>query len=76
MGSIDLSSHVSPGYVVVALRGELDISGAASIALVRRILSLTGLIDLLPVFASAAEATSGDGRGPAPVGLTAELADG
>jgi anti-anti-sigma factor len=126
MGSIDLGSDVSPGYIVVALRGELDVSDAAGIeralagaaaprsrvivdlaeltlidcrcryALVSawkqarqaggdlplaaprgqvlRILSLTGLIDLLPVFASVAEAASGDGRGPAPVGLTAELA--
>jgi anti-anti-sigma factor len=128
MGSIDLSSHVSPGYVVVALRGELDVSGAGGIeralagaaapgsrvivdlaeltfidcrcvavlasawkqarqaggdlllasprGLVLRILSLTGLIDLLPVFASVAEASSGAGRGPAPVGCTAELAGG
>jgi anti-anti-sigma factor len=128
MGSIDLSSHVFPGYVVVALSRELDISGAASIertlagaaalrsrvivdlaeltfidcrcvavlasawkqawqaggdlllasprGLVLCILSLTGLIDLLPVFASVAEASSGDGRGPAPVGFTAELAGG
>src|SRR5689334_18031333 len=29
MGSINLSSHVSPGYVLVALGGELDVSGAA-----------------------------------------------
>lgn len=125
MGSIDLGSHVSPGYVVVALRGELDVSGAAGIeralagaaaprsrvivdlaeltfidcrfvyalaaawqqarqaggdlllasprGLVLRILSLTGLIDLLPVLASVAEAAGGEGRGPAPVGLTADL---
>ena len=115
MGSIDLSSRVSPGYVVVALRGELDVSDAAGIeralagaaapgsrvivdlaeltfidcrcryalasawkqareaggdlllaappGLVLRILSLSGLIDLLPVFASVAEAASGAGRG-------------
>jgi stage II sporulation protein AA (anti-sigma F factor antagonist) len=126
MGSIDLSSHVSPGYVLVALR-ELDVSGAAATeralasaaapssrvivdlaeltfldcccvyalasawkqarqaggdlllasprALVLRLLSLTGLIALLRVFASVEEATSGAGRGPAPVGLTAELAE-
>jgi anti-anti-sigma factor len=128
MGSIDLSSHVSPGCVLVALGGELDVSGAVGIeralagaavpgsrvivdlaelafidcwcvgvlvsawkqarqaggdlllaslrGLVLRILSLTGLIDLLPVFASVEEATSGAGRGPAAAGLTAELAGG
>jgi anti-sigma B factor antagonist len=128
MGSIDLGSLISPGYVVVALRGELDISGAAIIeralagaaasrsrvivdlaelafidcrcvyalapawnqarqaggdlllasprGLVLRILSLTGLTDLLPVSASVEEAASGAGRGQAPAGLTAELADG
>jgi anti-anti-sigma factor len=128
MGSTDLSSHVSPGYVVVALRGELDISGAAGVeralagaaapgsrvivdlaglafidcrcvgvlasawkqarqvggdlllaahrGLVLRLLSLTGLIALLPVFASVEEATSGAGRGPAPAALTAEPASG
>ena len=129
MGSIDLSSHVSPGYVLVALGGELDVSGAAGTeralagaaaprsrvivdlseptlldcrcvyalasawkqareaggdlllasprGLVLSILSLTGLIDLLPVFASVEEATSGAGRArrPAPAGLTAELAE-
>ena len=126
MGSIDLSSRVSPGYVVVGLRGELDISGAAStgrtlagaaaprsrviaalaeltfmdgrcvyvLAAARqqarkagddlllasprgpalRVLSLAGPIDLPPVFASVEEAASGEGRGPAPAGLTAELA--
>ena len=31
MGSIDLSSLVSPGYLVVAPRGEFDVSGAAGI---------------------------------------------
>jgi len=113
MGSIDLSSYVSPGYVLVALR-ELDVSGAAATeralagaaaprsrvivdlseptlldclcvhalasawkqarqaggdlllasprGLVLRLLSLTGLIDLLPVFASVEEATSSAGR--------------
>jgi anti-anti-sigma factor len=135
MGSIDLGSHispgyvvVSPGYVVVALRGELDVSDAAATeralagaaaprsrvivdlaeltfidcrcvyalasawkqarqaggdlllaaprGLVLRILSLTGLTDLLPVSASVEEAASGAGRGPASVGLTAELAGG
>jgi anti-anti-sigma factor len=127
MGSIDLSSHLSPGYVVVALRRELDVSDAAGIeralagaagpgsrvivdlaeltfidcrcvyalasaweqarqsggdlllaarwGLVLRILYLSGLIDLLPVFASVEETASGAGRGPAPVGLTAELAE-
>jgi anti-sigma B factor antagonist len=128
MGSVNLNSHVSPGCVVAALGGELDVSGAAGIertlagaaapgsrvivdlaeltfidcrcvhalasawkqareadgdlllasprGLVLRILSLAGLIDLLPVFASVGEATSGAGRGPAPAGLTAELAGG
>jgi anti-anti-sigma factor len=114
MGSTDLSSHVSPGYVLVALSGELDVSGAAGLeralagaaapgsrvivdlaeltfidcrcvhvlasawkqareaggdlllafprALALGALSLTGLIDLLPVFASVEEAASGAGR--------------
>jgi len=126
MSRIDLSSRVSPGYVVVALRGELDVSGAArtgrtlagaaaarsrviadlaeltfmdgrcvyALAAARqqarkagddlllvslrgpalRVLSLAGPIDLPPVFASVEEAASGEGRGPAPAGLTAELA--
>jgi len=126
MSRIDLSSRVSPGYVVVALRGELDVSGAARtgrtlagaaaarsrvivdlaeltfmdgrcvypLAAARqqarkagddlllasprgpalRVLSLAGPIDLPPVFASVDEAASGEGRGPAPAGLTAELA--
>ena len=128
MGSMDLSSYVSLGCAVVALRGELDVSGAAgtgralagaaapgsrvivdlaelafidgrcvdalaaawqrarqagddlllasSLGPVLRVLSLTGPIDLLPVFASVEAAASGDGRGPAPVGFTAELAGG
>ena len=127
MGSIDLSSHVSPGYILVALCGELDVSGAAGTeralasaaaprsraivelaeltfldwrcvhalasawkqarraggdlllasprALVLRLLSFTGLIDLPPVFASVEEANSGAGKGSVPVGLTAELAE-
>jgi anti-anti-sigma factor len=115
MGSIDLSSRVSPGYAVVPLRGEPGVSDGAGIeralagaaapgsrvivdlaeltfidcrcryalaaawkqareaggdlllaaprGLVLRILSLSGLTDLLPVFASVAEAASGAGRG-------------
>ena len=126
MSRIDLSSHVSPGYVVVAPRGELDVSGAArtgrtpagaAAARSRVIADLAELTfmdgrcvyalaaarqqarqagdDLLlasprgPALASlpspgrsicrrsspsVEEAASGDGRGPAPVGLTAELA--
>jgi anti-anti-sigma factor len=52
-----------------------DLLLASPRALVLRLLSLTGLIALLRVFASVEEATSGAGRGPAPVGLTAELAE-
>jgi anti-anti-sigma factor len=83
MSRIDLSSRVSPGYVVVALRGELDVSGAAS---TRRALAgaaaprsrvITDLAELTFMDGRGVEAAAGgDGRGPAPVALTAELAGG
>jgi hypothetical protein len=56
MGSIDLSSRVSPGYVVVALRGELDVSDAAGIER-----ALAGAA--APGSRVIVEAASGAGRG-------------
>ena len=83
MGSIDLSSRVSPGYVVVGLRGELDISGAASTgrtlagAAAPRSRVIADLAELTFMDGRSVDAAaSGDGRGPAPVGLTAELGGG
>lgn len=128
MVSIDVSSRLCPGYVVVALRGELDISDATRFAsalsaavasgpriivdlaeltfmdctglhaLVSardkarqvdgdlllaapqqplvRLLSLTDVIGLLPVFASVNEAANGARKLLAAVGLAPERADG
>jgi anti-sigma B factor antagonist len=121
MASIDVISSLCPGYAIVALRGELDISDetrvarALSAAAARgspvivdlaaltfidccglsalvsawekarrvggdlllaapqqpatRLLSLIDVAGPLPVFASAQEATNGDGRTPAPAGF-------
>jgi len=128
MPYIDVSSSRCPGYVVVALRGELDICQATLLArtlsaaatsgspvivdlggltftdcsalgalvsarkralqaggdlllaapaqLVLHLLSLTGLIDWLPVFASVDQAANGDGRPLAPGWLAREQAGG
>ena len=83
MGSMDLSSHVSPGHVVVVLRGELGISGAAS---TRRALAgaaaprsrvITDLAELTFMDGRGVEAAAGgDGRGPAPAAFTRERAGG
>jgi anti-sigma B factor antagonist len=128
VASIDVSSSRYSGYVVVALRGEIDKTHDAWVAralsaavapgsrvivdlerlafidcsglsamvsawkqarqaggdlllaapqqLVLRILSLTDLTDLLPVFASLDQATNGNGRSPASTGLARDQADG
>lgn len=121
MAYIDVNSGMYPGYVLVALRGELDINDAMGFTRalsaaaphssriivdlsgltfmdcsglnvlvsareralqaggdlllaapqqkVLRFLSLTLLIDWLPVFASVNEAANGDGKPPVPVWL-------
>jgi anti-sigma B factor antagonist len=117
VASIDVGSSRCPGYVVVALRGEIDKTHAAWLAravapgsraivdleglafidcsglsamvsawkqarqaggdlllaapeqLVLRLLCLTDLTGLLPVFASVDQAANGDGRSPAPLGM-------
>jgi anti-sigma B factor antagonist len=128
VASIDVSSGRCPGYVVVALYGELDKTHAAWLAralsaaaapgsrvivdleglafidcsclsavvsawkqaqraggdlwlaapqqLVLRLLSLSELTGLLPVFASVDQAANGDGRSPAPGWLARDQADG
>jgi anti-anti-sigma factor len=53
-----------------------DLRLAAPQQLVLRLLSLTDLTGLLPVFASVDQATNGDGRSPAPGWLAREQADG
>ena len=121
MADIDVSSFLHPGHLVVALRGELDISDAPGLARalsaaagsgspiivdlagltfidcsslsalacarekarqaggdlvlaapqrqVLRVLSLTSLIDQLPVFASVEEAANGGPRPPESIDL-------
>jgi anti-sigma B factor antagonist len=54
--------------------GELRL--AAPQQLVLRLLSLTDLTGLLPVFASVDQAANGNGRSPAPGWLAREQADG
>ena len=128
MASIDGSSSRCPGYVVVALCGELDMTHAGWLAralsaaaapgsrvivdleglafidcgglsavmsawkqarqaggdlrlaapqeLVFRLLSLTDLTGLLPVFASVDQAANGEGRSPVPGWLARYQADG
>ena len=128
MASIDVSSSRCPGYVVVALHGELDKTHAAWLARalsaaaapgsrvivdleglafidcsglsamvsawkqarqaggdlrlaapqqpVLRLLSLTELTELLPIFADVGQATNGNGRSPAPRWLARDQADG
>ena len=128
MARIDVSSSRCPGYVVVALRGEIDkthdawLARALSAAVapgsrvivdlqelafidcsglsamvsawkqarqaggdlrlaapqrpVLRLLCLTGLTGLLPVFASVDQATNGNGRSPAAGWLARDQEDG
>jgi anti-anti-sigma factor len=53
-----------------------DLRLAAPQQLVLRLLSLTDLTGLLPVFASVDRAANGDGRSPAPWWLARDEADG
>jgi anti-sigma B factor antagonist len=53
-----------------------DLRLAAPQELVLRLLSLTELTGLLPVFASVDQATNGNGRSPAPRWLARDQADG
>ena len=128
MASIDVSSGRCPGYVVVALGGELDKTHAGWLAralsaavapgsrvivdleglafvdcsglsamvsawqqarqaggdlllaapqpLVLRLLSLTDVTGLLPVFAGVDQAASGNGRSPASHWMVRDQADG
>jgi anti-sigma B factor antagonist len=128
VASIDVSSSRRPGYVVVALCGEIDKTHAGWLAhalwaavapgsrvivdlerlafidcsglsalvsawkqarqaggdlllaaprgLVLRLLCLTDLTGLLPVFASVDQAANGDGRSPAAPWLARDQADG
>ena len=127
MADIAVSSSRCPGYVVVALSGELDIADAARVAHglsapaggariivdlaglafidcsgakalvsawerarqaggdlvlaapqepVARLLALTDLIELLPVFGTVKEAANGASRHPSPDSLAPGQADG
>lgn len=55
MAGADLSTRESDGQVIVALRGQLDMAEAASVA-VLRVLTLTRLINAFPLHVTVDEA--------------------